>query len=99
MAGQPNSCFAIFIFGDTMEDVKPESVTAVQEKLDNSDIQALEIAKLNRKVALKEAEKALAENKSAELAYHYLVLQMYLKYGLSVNDSLDEQGNIKRAPK
>ncbi len=67
-----------------------------QERMQDQDFQAFEMGKLTAKVALKEAEKALAENKAAELAYKYLVLQLAMKYGLTAADGFDDQGNIHR---
>lgn len=66
------------------------------EVLSSEDKHVLEMAKMNRKLALASAEKALAENNSAELSYKYVVLQLYMKYGLSEADAIDEQGNILR---
>lgn len=67
-----------------------------QESLLQEDKQVLEIAKLQKKLAEKEAQKALAENNSADLQYRYLILQLYMKYGMTALDALDEQGNIHR---
>jgi hypothetical protein len=67
------------------------------EMLGASDIAALEIAKLNRKVALKEAEKALAQNEAAEVSFKYVVLQLYMKYKLdAATDAINEDGRILR---
>jgi hypothetical protein len=75
----------------------PEKVELVQETLSDADFSALEIAKLNRKVALKEAEKALAQNEAAELSFKYTVLQFYMKYHLNTNtDAISEDGKIMR---
>lgn len=74
----------------------PPAPAPVQECLLPEDKQLLEMSKLQRKVALKEAEKALAENNAAELQYKYLILQLYMKYGMTALDALDEQGNIHR---
>lgn len=67
-----------------------------QEMLTDQDKVNLELAKMNRKLALAQAEKALAENNAAELSYKYIILQMYMKYGMTSEDALDEQGNIHR---
>ena len=79
---------------DTKETVVPVAVPV--EKLSESDVNRLELAKMNKRVALANAEKALAENNSAELAYKYTVLELYMKYGLTAADALDEQGNVHR---
>ncbi len=64
------------------------------KKIQDVDRMALELAKANKKVAIANAEKALAQNETAELSYKYVVLQLYLKYGLNENDALNEDGSI-----
>jgi len=67
------------------------------EKIVEEDRLALELAKANRKVALAEAEKALAKNESAEISYRYVVLQIFMKYGLNPSaDLLKEDGTVVR---
>jgi hypothetical protein len=66
------------------------------EKLSDIDRMAIELAKTNRKLALCQAEKALAQHETAEVSYKYVVLQVYMKYGLSESDAIDENGNILR---
>lgn len=67
------------------------------EKLEEVDRLALELSKANRKTALAQAEKALAQNETAELAYKYVVLQLYMKYGLNQADTINEAtGEITR---
>jgi hypothetical protein len=69
---------------------------AVTPKLQEIDRMALELAKANRKVTLANAEKALAQNETSELAYKYVVLQLYMKYGLTEVDAISEAGEILR---
>lgn len=72
-------------------------VTASEEKISEQDKHVLEMAVMQRKLSLANAEKALAENNAAELAHKHIVLQLYMKYGMNVEtDSIDEQGVIKR---
>jgi hypothetical protein len=66
------------------------------ERLQEVDRMALELAKANRKTALANAEKALAQNETAELAYKYVVLQICMKYGLTDADLLNEDGSFVR---
>lgn len=66
------------------------------EKLSELDKMALELAKANRRTALAQAEKALAQNESSELSYKYLILQLYMKYGLNSEDAIAENGDIIR---
>lgn len=66
------------------------------ERLADVDRMALELAKSKRQTALAEAKTALANNENADLAYKYVVLQIYMKYGLSAQDALTEAGEIIR---
>jgi|WetSurMetagenome_2_1015567.scaffolds.fasta_scaffold268181_1 hypothetical protein len=66
------------------------------DKISEVDRMALELAKSKREVALAEAKAALANNEKAELAYKYVVIQIYMKYGLNATDALNENGEIMR---
>lgn len=72
-----------------------ESATPT-EKIADVDRLALELAKSKRETALAEAKTALANNEKADLAYRYVVLQIYLKYGMTDKDALNENGEIVR---
>jgi hypothetical protein len=63
-------------------------------RLTDADRLALELGKANKKTAIAIAEKAIAQNETAELAYKYTVLQIYMKYGLSESDAISETGEI-----
>jgi hypothetical protein len=63
-------------------------------RLGEIDKMALELAKSRRQTALAEAKTALAQNENAELAYKYVVLQLYMKYGLTERDAISENGDI-----
>jgi hypothetical protein len=78
------------------EQVETSNFPPSNEQLSQEDRHTLDIAKMNRKLALAAAEKALAENNSAELSYKYVVLQLYMKYGLTEVDAIDEQGFVHR---
>jgi hypothetical protein len=43
----------------------------------------------------------IGQNETSELAYKYVVLQLYMKYGLTEADAISEAGDILRggAPK
>ncbi len=64
------------------------------KKLEENDRLVLELAKSKRQVALAEAKTALANNENAELHYKNIVLQLYMKYGLTANDAISEAGEI-----
>ena len=67
------------------------------EKISEEDRLSLELAKANRKVALANAEKALAQNESAETNYRYTVLTIFMKYGMNPSaDLLKEEGTVFR---
>lgn len=70
--------------------------TPPQEKMSETDRMQLELAKARRQTALAQAEKALAQNETAELNYKYVILQLYMKYGLSQVDAISENGDIVR---
>lgn len=68
----------------------------VTPRLADIDRMALELARQQRATALAEARTALAQNEKAELAYKYVVLQLYMKYGLTDADAISENGEIVR---
>lgn len=63
-------------------------------KLSEVDRLSLEVAKANRRAALAQAKQAMSENEASELSYKYFILQLYMKYGLSESDAINEQGEI-----
>lgn len=78
--------------------VAPEvvSVPAPEERLSEVDRMALELAKSNLKLANAQAEKTLAQSETAQLAYKYVVLQLYMKYSLTEADAINENGLVIR---
>lgn len=65
--------------------------------LSDQDKTTLQISNMQLQLTKINAEKAAAQNESATYAHKYLVLQLYLKYGLSTEkDGIDEHGNIVR---
>lgn len=74
----------------------PVPQPAIAERLMDVDRMALELAKSQRQTALAEAKTALAQNEKAELSYKYVVLQLYMKYGLTERDAISEAGEILR---
>jgi hypothetical protein len=77
-----------------MTEEKKTDETQRPTHLEDIDKLVLELAKAKKQVALANAEKALAQNDTAELSYKYMVLQIFMKYGLTENDKLDDAGNI-----
>ena len=74
----------------------PESAAVPTEKMSEEDRLALELAKSRRETALATAKEALAKSETADLNYRYVVLQLYMKNGLSAQDALSEDGTIVR---
>jgi hypothetical protein len=74
----------------------PPVTTAPTEKMSDVDRMQLELARSKRQTALAEAKTALAQNENAELNYKYVVLQLYMKYGLTQADAISENGDIVR---
>lgn len=79
-----------------VNEVVAPAVNRVPEKMADVDRLSLDLAKANRKTALAEAQTALAKNDNAELAYKYVILQIYMKYGLTEVDAITEAGEILR---
>lgn len=80
----------------SLEIAPPQEMAPVpaNPKLAEVDRLALDLAKERRQTALAEAKTALAKNENAELAFKYVVLQIYMKYGLTEADAISEQGDI-----
>jgi hypothetical protein len=68
----------------------------VQEKMHEQDRMLLEVAKSRKETAMAQAREAAAKNETAELTYKYIVLQLYMKYGLTAADAISENGDIVR---
>ena len=77
-------------------EVPAPPAAAPSERLHEVDRLALELAKSKRQTALAEAKTALANNDNAELSYKYVVLQIYMKYGLTEADAITEAGEVLR---
>lgn len=78
------------------EKVKDVVVESPKETLSDMDKMQLELAKSRRQTVLVQAEKALSDNQAAELAFKYVVLQLYMKYHMTEADAINEQGEILR---
>ena len=79
--------------------VKPSVVApeAPEEKISDQDKHTLDLMILSRKLAIANAEKALAENTASESGYKLALFQLYTKYSLNTaTDAIDESGTIKR---
>jgi hypothetical protein len=63
-------------------------------RLSEVDKAALDLAKERRASAQSEVKLAQAKGENAELAFRYVVLQLYMKYGLTNQDALAEDGTI-----
>lgn len=63
-------------------------------RLADEDKAALDLAKSRKETASALAREAAARGETAELAFRYVVLQLYMKYGLGQNDALGDDGTI-----
>jgi hypothetical protein len=69
----------------------------VQDKISEEDMRTLELAKARLDTAVAQAKEAQAKAEVANMGYRYLILQIYMKNGLTPNDIIDEQsGTIVR---
>ena len=69
-----------------------------EEFLSQQDFAILKDLRTKAAFILVKAEKAILENKVAELEYKSALLNAYLKYNIDINDSIDEStGKIVRA--
>ena len=73
--------------------------STVQETraLSREDFLSLELMKQKKLTALANAEKALAQNEAAELAYANIVLHITIKYNLTSSDKILENGSIVKS--
>lgn len=72
------------------------NVPPQKEMLEDNDRHALETVKLKVTLAVTSAEKALAQNDVAKLSYNNLLLQLAMKYSLTNQDVISEEGEILR---
>lgn len=72
-----------------------ESVTS-KEFLDEQDKVSLDTMKLKLALAGSNAERALAQTDVAKLTYSNMLLQFAMKYSLSNQDAITEEGEIIR---
>jgi hypothetical protein len=68
----------------------------VPDVLVPEDLRVFEISLSNNKLARLTAEKAIAEANSADANHRYIMLQIFVKYGLTAQDAISEQGAIVR---
>ena len=72
----------------------PAPVAPPAPRLSDVDKMALDLAKERRVTAQSDVKLAQAKGENAELAFRYVVLQLYMKYGLTNQDALAEDGTI-----
>jgi hypothetical protein len=66
--------------------------------IEENDLQVITTAKQRAISAAQQAEKVVAEAKVAELEYRNVVQQVFLKYGLSLQDRIDENTGLITRP-
>lgn len=67
------------------------------ERLSDEDMLAVERSNNKRQLALATAKAAASDAELAEAQYKSLVLQLFLKYGLSAEDLINADGTVKRS--
>lgn len=77
----------------------PAKKAELPKRLSDADMRALERAQHKREIAMAVAKNATTEAEAAELAYKYLVIQIFLNYGMSTDDSFSLDGVINRKDK
>lgn len=75
-----------------------QDLTSAEKVLD-SDRELLKAAKTKKIIAGLTAEKALAQNETADAQYNLLIAHLFIKYGLTANDQMNEDGSIARKVK
>lgn len=63
----------------------------------HTDLTAIQNAKANAAFVRLSADKAMVERRVAELEAKNVILMAYVKYGLSSNDTIDNEGKIVRS--
>jgi len=66
------------------------------EQIDPNDLKVLNALKAKKQVAFLEAEKYVLKHDLVELEHKNVLLQLIIKYKLSTNDNIDDEGNIIR---
>jgi len=66
----------------------------MEKKITEEDRLTIELAKSNKKIAEITMEKATVQKDLAEAYFRNLILEVYMKYGLTKNHSIDAAGNI-----
>lgn len=70
----------------------------MQEKITEEELKAIKEAAIKRNNAKAVAERALLEAKNAELTHQVTVQHVFMKYGLTFDDNIDDNsGAITRA--
>lgn len=65
------------------------SAPPAPQRISEEDMLKWELAKLNKQLAISQAETALAKSDVADLHHRYTVLQIYMKYKLTDQDTIN----------
>jgi hypothetical protein len=83
--------------GHTMDQITEPTPAPTKEVLAAEDRNAFEIAKMRHQMVVRDLDLALAKKETADSEFRYMLLQLYMKYGLSPEkDNIDQNGNITR---
>jgi len=81
------------------KDMAIPEAPAAQERMPDSDLLALERANTKRQLSLSDAKNSTLAAEAADMAYKNLVLQLFLKHGLTAEDTITVDGTINRKVK
>lgn len=81
---------------DSVAEVPATPAENPTEQMAESDVVVLQLAKARQETIVAQAKEALAKAETAEVSYKYVVLQLYMKYGLTAADAITENGGIVR---
>jgi hypothetical protein len=83
---------------EPLVDTKP-TLVSVKEQLTDDDKAQLDLSKMNRELALSQANLHVAKGQLADAQHNILVLQLALKYNLAIGDGINDDGTINRKGK
>lgn len=81
---------------DTVENKVSDTTVTPVERLSDEDMLAIERANNKRVLAVANAKAATNEAEAADQGYKNVVMQFFLKYGLTSEDAINPDGTIKR---
>lgn len=75
------------------------SAGGASEKISEADMLVLERAANKHQLSVATAKAAVAESETTELQYKNVVMQLFMRYGLTEKDTIAQDGSVTRAVK